>query len=140
MDKVSCKFTVLFVDPFWTGIYERTTGKKLEAAKIVFGAEPKDYEIYQYYLAFWKQMRFSPPVAETECIKKRINPKRLQRAIKKQTAQSAGIDTKAQQALKLQQEQTKENRKKLHKKRTEEEKKFQFQLSQQKKKEKKKGR
>jgi hypothetical protein len=134
-----CRITVFFEDPFWVGVMERLTDGKLEAAKVTFGAEPKDYEIYSYFLKNWKSLRFSPPVANQKIEKEKINPKRLQRLINRQLSQS-GIGTKAQQALKLQQEQGKLERKSFNRKRSEEEEQRRFELRQKKKKEKHRGR
>ena len=36
-------------------------GGQLEACRIVFGAEPKDYEVYDFLLKNWHRLRFSPP-------------------------------------------------------------------------------
>lgn len=138
MDSAS-KLTVFFEDPFWVGIYERRENELLEVARIVFGEEPKDYEVYYYFLDKWSNLRFSPAV--NECIKPeaRINPKRMQRAINRQLSQPA-VGTKAQQALKLQHEQSVTLRKEYNKQKSEEEKMFKYNLKQQKKKEKHKGR
>lgn len=136
---VASKLTVFFDDPFWVGVYECRTASVLEVAKVVFGEEPKDYEVFYYFLENWNKLRFSPPVDDTVRTEAKINPKRMQRAINKQLTQN-GIGTKAQQALKLQQEQTVSKRKEFNKQRTEEEKLLRFQLRQQKKKEKHKGR
>ena len=67
------------------------------------------------------------------------NPKRMQREVRKQV-QSIGIGTKSQQALKLQQEQLKTERKLVCREQWEEERQRQFELKQQKKKEKHRGR
>lgn len=139
MDKVASQITVFFEAPFWVGVYERMTNQKLEAAKVVFGAEPKDYEVYDYFLRNWSRLRFSPPVTEKDCANRKMNPKRMQRAINAQLSQT-GIGTKAQQALKVQQEQSKLQRKSFHRQRAEEEKQRQFELRMQKKKEKHRGR
>ena len=56
------KLTVFFDGLFWIGIYERIQDGKLEACKITFGAEPKDYEVYGFILKNWYKLRFSPPV------------------------------------------------------------------------------
>lgn len=48
MDKVIGKLTVFFEDPFWAGVFERIEDGKLSAAKVTFGAEPKDYEVQEY--------------------------------------------------------------------------------------------
>ena len=36
--------------PFWVGVYERFTDAGLEACKVTFGSEPKDYEVYAFML------------------------------------------------------------------------------------------
>ena len=139
MSTVICKLTVLFDDPFWAAVYERISDGKLEATKVVFGAEPKDYEVYEYFLNNWNRLKFSPPVDESYSADNKVNPKRIQREIRKQLNQT-GIGTKSQQALKLQQEQNKFERKCVSKAKSEEEKKRQFEIRQQKKKEKHMGR
>lgn len=139
MQKIMSKLTVFFDAPFWVGVYERFTDGTLEVCKITFGAEPKDYEVYQFLLENWNNLRFSPSV-ETEMKKtENINPKRMQRAIKKQVMPS-GIGTKSQQALKLQHEQNKQLRKAANRKQKEDEKRRQFELYQQKRKERHRGR
>ncbi|WP_027399264.1 YjdF family protein [Anaerovorax odorimutans] len=139
MLNITCNLTVFFEDPFWVGVYESTSNGKLEAAKVIFGPEPKDYEIYSYFLSNWKRLRFSPTVKNATTKPKKINPKRLQREIHNELSQT-GTGTKAQQALKLQHEQNKVERKSFNRKRTEEEKQHKYQLRQQKKKEKHRGR
>ena len=67
------------------------------------------------------------------------NPKRVQREVRKQV-QNARIGTRSQQALKLQQEQLKTERKVVSREQREAEKQWQFELKQQKKKEKHRGR
>ena len=136
---ITAKFTVFFEDPFWVGIYERQTGRKLEVCKITFGTEPKDYDVYRFLKENWSHFTFSPPMNERFPSDHKINPKRMQREISRHL-QDSGVGTKAQQALKLQQEQQKLERKSVKKKKTEEEKDRKFQLRQQKKKEKHKGR
>ena len=49
------KLTILFENPFWIGLYERIDGDKYEVCKITFGAEPKDYEVYDFLLKNWKE-------------------------------------------------------------------------------------
>ena len=67
------------------------------------------------------------------------NPKRIQREVRKQV-QNTSIGTKSQQALKLQQEQLKTERKIVSREQREAEKQRQFELKQQKRKEKHRGR
>lgn len=139
MDKVTIKFQVLFADPFWIGICERVIDGSLSVSKVTFGAEPKDNEFEEYILKNWYQLRFSPTTHILEKHKENINPKRLQREVKRQVA-NVGIGTKSQQALKLQQDENKLERKIRLRKRREEEEERLFLLKQEKRKEKHKGR
>ena len=72
-------------------------------------------------------------------MEKKINPKRMQREINSQL-QDRGIGTKAQQALKLQHEQYKLERKTQSREQLEAEKERQYALRQEKKKAKHRGR
>ncbi len=137
MGEVVGKLTVFFEAPFWVGVFERIEDGRLSVSKVVFGAEPKDYEVYEYIGKHYNSLRFSPAV-NTVVKEYKKNPKRMQRAIKKQT-QEVGIGTKSQQALKLQQEQNKQERKIKSKEQKEAEQKRMFELKQQKKREKHKG-
>jgi hypothetical protein len=139
MDNSTCKITVFFEEPFWVGVYERVTNGKLEVAKVVFGSEPKDYEVYDYFLNNWGKLRFSVPVSEEISADKKMNPKRMQRKINSQLSQT-GIGTKAQQSLNLQHEQNKLERDSIKRKKSDEENQLQFELRQQKKKDKHRGR
>lgn len=127
-----------FEEPFWVGVFERISEGKLSVCKVTFGAEPKDYEIYDFILKNNYQLRFSPAVA-TDVKEAGRNPKRVQREVQKQI-QSIGIGTKSQQALKLLQEQLKTERKTMSREQREAEKQRQFKLKQQKRKEKHRGR
>ena len=137
MDKASVKLTVYFEEPFWIGVFERIEDGKLSVAKITFGAEPKDYEVQEYIQKYYFSLKFSPAV-DTVVKDMKRNPKRMQREAKKQMQETV-IGTKSQQALKLQQEQNKQERKKRSHQRKEAEKKRMFELKQQKKREKHKG-
>ena len=137
MDKASGKLTVYFEEPFWVGVFERIEDGKLSVAKVTFGAEPKDYEVQEYIQKYYSSLKFSPAV-DTVVKEAKRNPKRMQREAKKQT-QETGLGTKAQQALKLQQKQNKQERKVKIRERKEAEKLRMFDLKQQKKREKHKG-
>jgi len=138
MQNTEIKLTVYFDDPFWIGVYERISDGLLEVCKITFGAEPKDYEVYEYLLQNWHLLRFGSPVKADEKQEVKINPKRMQRDIKKQL-ENQGVGTKSQQALKLQQEENKIARKEKSREQREAEKLMQFELRRQKKKQKHKG-
>ena len=83
MDKSNGRLTVYFEEPFWIGIFERISDGKLSVCKVTFGAEPKDYEIWDFILKNYYSLRFSPAV-ETEIKQTADNPKRRQRNAKKQ--------------------------------------------------------
>lgn len=137
MDKVNGKQTVYFEEPFWVGVFERIDGGKLSVAKVTFGAEPKDYEVQEYIQKHYASLKFSPAV-DTVVKDIKRNSKRMQREAKRQM-QKTGIGTKSQQALKLQQEQYKQEHKIRSKEKKEAEKLRMFELKQQKKREKHKG-
>lgn len=134
----SIKLTIFFEDPYWVGIFERTYECLLETSKVVFGAEPKDYEVYAYVLDNFYKLDFSRPISIEAKHEKKTNPKRLQRIVRKEVMDK-GIGTKAQQAMKLEHEARKVERKKISKEYREELERIKFEKRQQKKKEKKKG-
>lgn len=138
MDKVSGSLTIFFEEPFWVGVFERVSENKLSVCKVTFGAEPKDYEVYGFILQNYCDLRFSSAVTADEKVIDR-NPKRRQREIRRQV-QTAGIGTKSQQALKMQHEQLKTERKTVSRGQREQEKQRQFALKQQKRKDKHRGR
>ncbi len=108
MESVLSKFTVLFEEPFWIGLYERQEGRRYEVCKVTFGAQPRDYEVLAFLLQNWGRLRFSPS-DEAPPPQRRANPKRMQRTIRQQV-QPVAIGTKAQQALKRQREQDKQEK------------------------------
>ncbi len=132
-------FTVLFENPFWIGLYERIQDDQYEVCKITFGTEPRDYEVYDYWLANWNKLQFSQPIKTDKIEERKISPKRIQREINYQL-QNKGIGTKAQQALKAQHKQVKTERKIQSREKKEAEKERQFILKQEKRKAKHKGR
>ena len=137
MDRVSGRLIVYFEDPFWVGVFERVIDKKLSVAKVTFGAEPKDIELLEFINRNYYYLHFSPEI-ETTVKETKKNPKRAQRDAKKQILET-GIGTKSQQALKLQQEQNKLERKCKSREQKEAENQRLFELKQEKKREKHKG-
>ena len=130
--------TVYFDDPFWVGVFERIEDGKLSVCKVTFGAEPKDYEVWDFVLKNYCELEFSPAV-ETVARRTTDNPKRRLRNARKQL-EHTGIGTKSQQALQMQLEQNKQERKIKSREQKQAEAERQFALRQQKKKEKHKGR
>ncbi len=76
MDEVNCNLTVFFEEPFWIGVFERISDGRLSVCKVTLGAEPKDYEVYDFILKNYYKLKFSPAV-DTEVRKVMHNPKRL---------------------------------------------------------------
>lgn len=138
MKPITAKLTVFFEDPFWVGVFERTEDGKLSVSKVVFGAEPRDFQVLEFVLKSYDTLRFSPPV-KAKRGKKSVNPKRIQREARKQTL-TKGIGTKSQIALQLQREETKILRGTLGREQRQAEKKQKYEQKRQKHKQKHKGR
>ena len=129
--------TVYFDEPFWVGVFERTEDGRLSVCKVTFGAEPKDYEVWAFVLEHYHQLTFSPAV-EADTKQAADNPKRRQRNAGKQMART-GVGTKSQQALQMQLEQNKQERRAKSREQKLAEAERLFALKQQKKREKHKG-
>ncbi len=106
MRRVRSRFTVYFEGPFWVGLYEREDGGSFEVCRIVFGPEPKDYEVYVLLNRCFGKLRFSPKL-ETKGFRERsINPKRMQKEIRRSLEQKPS-STRSQLALSAQREESK---------------------------------
>lgn len=138
MSSIKAMCTVFFEEPFWVGIYEREDDNRYQVCKIIFGNEPKGQEVYEFMLKNWTKLKFSSSIEENSIVEKKINPKKMQRAIKKQL-ENIGIGTKAQQTLKLQQEQNKSERKSKARTKKEVDAEQKFESRQEKRKQKHKG-
>ena len=133
------KLTVLFENPFWIGVFEIEEDKCYKVCKVTFGAEPKEAEVLEFVVRNYYKLRFTTANVEDNIgATKSINPKRVQRQIRKQLDKKE-IGTKAQNALKEQYEKNKIQRKKLSKERRETEEERKFQLKAEKRKEKHRG-
>lgn len=139
METGKAKLTVLFEPPFWVGLFEREHGGRYEACRVVFGREPRDFEVYAYVLDRYSRLAFSPALPAEPCQARDPNPKRAQRLARRQTL-PAGIGTKAQQALQLQREQGREERRVLSREARDAERDRRFQLHREKQKRKHRGR
>lgn len=137
MDRVSEKLTIFFDDPFWIGVLERVSDGKLSVCRVTFGAEPKDYEVWEFFLRHYRELKFSGAV-EIEEKRRADNPKRRQKNAARQLKKT-GIGTRSQQALKLQHEQNKLERRVKSREQRLSEGRRNFELKQQKKKEKHRG-
>jgi len=136
MHRITC--TVFFEDPFWVGIWERTSEGTYSCAKATFGAEPSDAEVLAFLLNSYPSLLFSKPYAAPQRQAALPNPKRAQR-LAARAVQAAGIGTKAQQALKSQYEAGKEEHKAISREQRLAAEERKFQLKQEKKKAKHRG-
>ena len=137
MDRGTSSLTVFFEEPFWVGVFQREEGGRYEACRVVFGAEPRDAQVYDLILHRWRGLRFSPSLPSSRA-KQCLNPKRMQREIHR-LVESRGVGTKAQQALSRQREQDKLERKAVTRQQREAEDARRFALRQEKKREKRRG-
>lgn len=138
---MTTKLTVLFEDPFWIGLFERTDGGKYQVARIVFGAEPTDLEVFNYILENGQKIRYSEPTAADKKMLSdigKISPKRLQRMAAKEM-KSSGKLNKAFEVVRLEREKNKKERRSVSRQERDAEIKRKFELKQRKKKEKHKG-
>jgi len=134
---MKASLTVFFEDPFWVGVMERIEDGKLSVCKVTFGAEPKDYDVWDYVLNYYYGLVFSP-VIEMEIRQVADNPKRRSRNARKHL-ENTGIGTKSQQALQRQREEMKTERRQISREEREAEAQRRFEMKQAKKKEKRRG-
>ena len=137
MDKTGSTLTVFFEEPFWVGVFERVSEGELSVCRVTFGAEPRDFEVLNFIRKNYYELKFSPAV-KIKARQAEDNPKRRQRIASKQL-QNTGIGTKSQQALQMQRESMKIERRQINREQKEAEKQRQFDLKQQKHKEKHRG-
>ncbi|WP_323703006.1 YjdF family protein [Mammaliicoccus sp. Dog046] len=100
---------------FFIGLVEYSEGNKSKFAKYTFGSNPDDgevlYFIEKYLLVLIENTKTSVNIKKK---KQRVNPKRLQRQVAKEQRSSNDL-TKAQLALKEEQELKKKQSKKQSK-------------------------
>ncbi|MGG2119857.1 YjdF family protein [Bacillus bombysepticus] len=135
------KLTIYFDGQFWIGITEYEENGKLKAFRHIFGKEPKDIEVLHFiYFDLLNKLNAVSSSIEVETKKKEsINPKRAARIAAKE-AQKRGISTQAQQAINLELESRKKERKTVSKQQREELKEKKRELKVLKRKQKHRGR
>jgi hypothetical protein len=135
------KLTILFNGQFWEGVVESNQDGCLKAGRHVFGSEPKDAEVLDFvnHLAS-KLLEGATTSVEVSLVEdKKVNPKRRSREAAKEMA-VRGISTKAQEALQLEQDLHKKEKKVQSKAEKEAEKEQKRLLARQKAKERHRGR
>ncbi len=138
MDETEATLTVYFDEPFWVGVLTRREGDRLAAARIVFGAEPRDDEVYALLLRDYFSLRLGGETQAPRRLSARMNPKRMQRAVSRMV-DARGAGTKAQQALKQAREAEKAERRTLSRQERDAQAQRKFELRQQKRMEKHRG-
>lgn len=136
MEIISIGLTVYFEDGFWHGLFEQEYEGTYQVCRVTFGQEPKEDEILKLLQTQFVRLSFSPVATVKQHVKIK-NPKRLQRAVKKQVKQE--VSSKSQELLQLQHEERKKHSKQqssLQKQLLKQEK---FERKQQKRREKHKG-
>lgn len=107
--EVSSTLTVYHDGQFWVGVVEHVENGMLSVARLVFGAEPSNEEVYTWVLERWSSLRLS---AEAEPVGPRAgrlpgNPKRRARETAKAMHQR-GPSTVSQLALARERERVKD--------------------------------
>lgn len=129
---VRITLTVFFESPFYVGLFERQEGTRLSAARVVFGAEPTGPELLSWLQEHYASLTFSPCVEGAKAEPAAANPKRrLREAARSRTA---GVGTRAQQALQLAREAHQLLRQQHAREQRAQEQERQFQLRQERKK------
>lgn len=136
------KLSILFESPFWIALIEEERDGLLYATRHVFGSEPSSENVYEFILSFEfrtliDRMTVGLPVDSAK--KKRVNPKRLQRQIRREKERS-GISTQSQEVMRLQQEENKKERQITSKEERARKQNYKRELAKQKKKQKHRGR
>ena len=104
MEIVSIGLTVYFEDGFWHGLFEQEYEGTYQVCRVTFGQEPKEDEILKLLQTQFVRLSFSPEATVKQHVKIK-NPKRLQRAVKKQVKQK--VSSKSQELLQLQYDERK---------------------------------
>ena len=75
MSRIKSRLTVFFEEPFWVGVFEQETDGVICAARVVFGAQPTDAEVFEFVLRHADRLRYGPPV-EGRLSRETANPKK----------------------------------------------------------------
>ena len=136
------KLSILFDSPFWVALIEDERDGLLYATRHVFGSEPSVENVYEFILSFEyktlvNRMSIGLPV-DSAAKKRRINPKRLQRQIRREKARS-GISSQSQEVMRLQQEENKKERSSISKEERAAKREYKRELAKNKRKQKHRG-
>lgn len=84
MSRIKSRLTVFFEEPFWVGVFEQETDGVIRAARVVFGAQPTDAEVFEFVLRHADRLRYGPPV-EGRLSRETANPKKRRREAARET-------------------------------------------------------
>ncbi|MBL4817757.1 MAG: YjdF family protein [Deltaproteobacteria bacterium] len=136
------KVTVGVEGSFWTAVFERVDDTGLSAARVIFGKEPTDPELYEWISENYLELKFSKP-QDFKLVIKRKNPKRVQREVRREVerakSQTKVKESYAQEVLRLELEKNKKISKQKSRADKELEKEKRFAQKQAKKKKKQRG-
>ncbi|MGZ9585893.1 YjdF family protein [Paenibacillus marinisediminis] len=106
------KLTIYHDGQFWVGVFEEQVQGKLLAGRYIFGSEPKDEEVLDFIRNEISTLlaRLSQGINIQLPETKRVNPKRLARMVSKEL-RNKGVSTYAQEAMQLEYEKRKQERK-----------------------------
>ena len=106
--EVSSTLTVYHDGQFWVGVVEHVERGELSVARVVFGVEPSNEEIYAWVLGHWESLQLSEACVSVDSRSERMagNPKRRAREVAK-AMKTRGASTASQLALAREQERVK---------------------------------
>lgn len=135
------KATIFYENRFWVGTFERTDKEGYAVARHIFGSEPSDQEVHAFILTHYGELKFGEP-KEVVIQIQRMNPKRVQREVKKEMEkikETSRPSTIAQDYMREELEKKKKERKSVSSAEKQVRKEQQFALKQEKRKEKHRG-
>lgn len=136
---ISIALTVYFDGQFYVGVLEKTEDMQLRAARMVFGAEPRDGDVLRWVQSGYPGARLSAGAVEAEAMPCSLacSPKRRQRQAARMVQR--GASTRAQQALALERELHAEQRRVKRRERLDAQEQLRFAMKQAKRKQKHRG-
>ena len=110
------RLTIFFDGQFWVGLIERQVEKKYYSSLHTFGEEPGDGQIVDFASCDLLKIidQQSEHVETCSAVVKKINPKRLKKLAAQELKQNP-LSTKSQDAIRLQMESDKKERKLISK-------------------------
>src|SRR5215207_2438135 len=85
MSMATVKATIFYEKRFWVGTFERTDKEGYAIARHIFGGEPSDFEIHEFILKHYHELKFGE-TKEINIEIQRMNPKRVQREVRREMA------------------------------------------------------